>query len=454
MKSIIRIEPLLFLFFLVFVSCDRFPRDNPIDPANIDGGESDRGPAIVLAEQPTIDDALEYDEWNNRNGVVEPGETIRFVAELMNKGDETARNVAADISSTSSCVVSSTVRSTVVGSARYGDIESGRTGPSFETAGSFSYEVVFSTTECSVGDTVEISLEVRDDSDNHWDIPLEFEIVESDANIEIVLDEIDIKDDKALSDCNNSDSDIERGETVQITIPIRNTGDSLARGLHARLLSQSTNCVVFPQGIGDTSESLFYGDLRPGRSSQPFDADAPDDPAYFTLEADVDIDGCEAEGDLVFRMVVEDVSNRTWEVPLTINRLVERSNEITYRSVVFDDNPEFGNGNGNGVAELGETFHLTIDLVNHGQDLACSIALRVDPNQNRPSCITTQNFNRLRATLLSYGDIESGFDQPLDLDDLYFEVVLSRDGCEKLNLKFIATDGCGVETDIIVPIIN
>lgn len=443
MKSKICIESLFLLSLFTFASCDRFPRDNPIDPVNSTVTEAE----IILDEEPQIDDALEYDVRNNGNGEIEPGETIRFVAELANEGQETAVGVTATISSTNPCVLSSTVRSASGRIARYGDIEPGHTGPSPELIGSFYYEVVFSSSECSAGDAIVFSLEVEDEDDRTWDIPIEFDIVESDANIEIVQERIttrdDITEDIEVPSCNNGNQEIERGETVHLDIPIQNTGNSVARGLRAKLVSRSPGCVVFPEGEGETSETLSYGDIKPGLWSNALGIQRADSPAYFVVETNVD--GCPRQGNLDFRMVVEDVSNRTWELSVT-RPLNLRDVNVVYYDDFIDDSPAIRPENDDyGDADPGERFYLDIQLENQGHDLVPSITLG-EGDQERPTCVDDLLFRNATMSRLTYGNISP--DQRLTPVAGILEVVLSEENCEsgdEFELVFEARDGCKTE---------
>ncbi len=438
MKSIIRIELLSFFSFYILASCDRFPRDNPIDPANTTGGQAE----IVLAEEPMIDDALEYDEQNNRNGVVEPGETIRFVAELRNAGDETANDVTATLSSTNPCVLSSMVRSVSGNRAYYGDIDSGREGPSSEQAGTFYYEVVFSSTECAAGDTVALLLEVEDETGQTEDIPLEFEINESDLRIEIV--DWFRNDTYPNEDCNIDNDYFEIGETVQLDIRIRNIGSSLARSVQARLLWVTSGCVRFPRGEEGKSEWLSYGDIRPESSK------AADQSAAF--EVQTSIDECSV-GDLDLELEVKDASEHFSAQPLRL--LVEgislRQPDVVLSGSVssVDDDPAYSEANdGDNNADPGETIRLDVNFKNEGSDTVRSVRFELD-NERKPSCISkwfvlNENQDPLEEDQLNPNESLTGWTLVVDL---------SEEDCERdVDLTFTATDDCGRKWPIEIPL--
>ncbi|MBN1654399.1 MAG: hypothetical protein JXA30_11575 [Deltaproteobacteria bacterium] len=445
MKPNLRIGLFYLTAILSLANCDRFPRDNPIDPANT----NEEKPEIALVEQPTIDDALEYDGWNNRNGMAEPGETVRFMVELMNRGGKTATGVSASISSASDCVFSAAVRGTIGNRAPYGDIEPGEISPLPDVASSFYYEVVLSTDECVGVDTVRLSLNARDSTAKSWEIPLELEIERGDADFEIAQDGIRIEDDLALSACNNNNRRIERGEKIHLVIPIRNTAvNSYARNVSARLTSSASECIRFPEGDEDQSKRLAYGDIAPGALSR-----ATDQPDYFVVETLKDT--CPVEGQQQLSMLIEDVSDRSRELPFGMTFFRSDVN-IAYYSHSIDDSPVYLESNDDdGEADPGEVVRFAVVLVNNGRTLARSVDLVVDNEQDLPSCISRLSIRGADLESLSYGDIEPDTRSVSQADGGYLEVVLSQEQCsgeygEEIVLR--AMDGCRSEWEIRVPL--
>ena len=405
--------------------CDRYPRDNPFDPANNpdnpDGGReggvsgdagsdglviddldgaapdgADGGDGLVIfSEEISIDDDPKANPLNNGNGKVDPGEQISLSVRLINRGRTVASGVTALVSSESDCVLSTQAKGTRgqrVHRAPYGDIAPGQVSPSGNP--SVGFEIGFSPnpTICVEGAEVLFTLEATDESGQNWELKFNLSIAKNNVVLSIV--EVSVADDLYDSLYNNDNQRIEPGEIVHLRLFLKNEGNSIARGVQGTLSSKSA-CVVSAQIRGTDGAPFPYGDIHPG-VTQPKQGTSIYYEVLFSPEA------C-APGDTVeLLLTVWDASSRQWN--LTRKLKVYRTDAaIEYNRHTVDDRPAFlETNNGDGLVDPGEVVHLFVRLRNSGTSTAREVTLGVSELQ--PSCISQARI-QTDSGRIAYGDV-------------------------------------------------
>ena len=161
-----------------------------------------------------------------------------------------------------------------------------------------------------------------------------------------------VDDDTSGGSSGNDDGLVNAGETIELTIELKNAGDATATDVWAGLTTAHPNITITP---GTNTQA--YGDIAAGSSATSqgsyvfeVDGDAPDGGTVpFTLHI----------------YVGGGVPN--WESQF----VVELSAPVlTHADHVVDDS---AGGNGNGCAEPGETISLTVYLTNTGTAKATNV---------------------------------------------------------------------------------
>ena len=285
----------------------------------------------------TIDDDNVNTSSGDSDGLPEAGESIEMSIVLNNSGDFDAQNVSAVLSASDPYIsITSTTNS-------FGDISSGR---AVYSLGDYGFDVSPDCPEKDVTFTLEITSDEGSWTDQftitvYIDIPPVPEIEYFSHQID---DNTSSGDDDGLA---------EPGESINLPLSLRNIGDGDAYNVSAELsisdpyisITTATNSFGTISVNSNTQSAGDYGfDVLP---------DCPEKDVTFTLEINSD------EG--------------SWTEQFTVHVYIDipPAPEIEYLSNQIDDNTT--SGDGDGLAEQGETIKMPITLKNIGDESAHNV---------------------------------------------------------------------------------
>ena len=217
--------------------------------------------------------------YNNKDGKINPGETISMDIRIQNKGSSRAIAVTSKLTTTSPYVTLNTNEKsygsiagnyykTQYGAQYYANDEDYRYGYSSNYSyGSYTYPYsgtlnpnygwTFTVSEDTPYDTIiPFNLEFKDQNGDIWTDSFNVIVVKPDVNI--VYHACEISD--SVSDSytfNNGDGKINPGETISMDIRIRNTGTSKATSVMSNLTTTS-------QYVTLASNEKSYETINPG----------------------------------------------------------------------------------------------------------------------------------------------------------------------------------------------
>ena len=433
----------------LLASCDRYPRDNPIDPVNQpenrDGGAADSGllepPSLSIFSEVSVDDDPQAYPLNNGNGRIEPGESVFLSIRLINHGQTVANGVTAIVTSESDCVLSTHVQGTRGAPAPYGDIEPGQVSPS--DGAPFSFEIGFSPTGCVAGDDVPFTLEATDETGESWELEFDVPISQSDADLSI--EGFTIADDLSDSPYNNGNQSIEPGERVHLRVFVKNSGNSLARGVRATIASESA-CVTSTRVQGTQGAPFPYGDIAPGVTKPDVGQRVS---AFFEIVFSPE--SCAPDDEVPLLLPASDASTRQWELPFPVT-VVRTTAEIVYYRHTVDDSPTLLETNdGDGRVDPAETVRFFVRLRNSGSSTARQVTLGVAENQ--PPCVSQVRIETTSGRI-THGDMLAGSSTALPTGGNYVEATFT-DTCSSgraVTLNLVAEDYSGNTWPVDLPV--
>ena len=159
-----------------------------------------------------------------------------------------------------------------------------------------------------------------------------------------------VDDDDSGTSSGNGDGDVNPGESIELPVEVKNWGMIGADGVVGWLLSTDPYVTL-------TDDYETFGDLGPGDST--FCGDDYD----FSVALD-----CPDGHAIQFELQVEDNASGSWISPISLS--VKAPAVSIYDFSVSDPLP---GGNGNGVAEPGESISLSITVYNDGSGTAHGI---------------------------------------------------------------------------------
>lgn len=190
---------------------------------------------------------------NNRDDIINKGETVYLFVNLKNEGSSKAKNVKATFSSSNDYISGFAPASKI----DYGDISAGNIqnyglGGYGNTPDYYIYTIKFTVPNTTPNNTkIPINISATDEFGNIWTDSFEVTVEETGANIDYYS--------HAVVYDNNDNNVINRGETVYLFINLKNDGSSDANKIKA-VFSTSSAYVL---GFIPTSE-VDYGDITSG----------------------------------------------------------------------------------------------------------------------------------------------------------------------------------------------
>ncbi len=270
-------------------------------------------PTIAFAEVRVTDD-------NNKDGVLNPGETAWLVVSVQNTGAGSVSGVRLTLSTTSQFATVETTSGAYCGMVMSSDTSCGH------------HEITVSENAPS-GTPISFDAVAEDEDGKEWSFSFVVDVFASGAqpSIERVL----IKDDS------NKDGVLNPGEKAWLEVTVRNVGLSQLDGLKGVLVAESLAATI------EDGEMYCYS-VKPDAQSS-------------CQSVAVEIGGAAVPGiDLRFRADFEDEVGATWSLPFSVPLSASGALPELQRVEVRDDD------NQDGVLNPGEKAQIRITLVNHG----------------------------------------------------------------------------------------
>ena len=378
--------------------------------------------------------------YNNKDGKINPGETISMDIRIHNKGSSRAIDVMSKLTTTSPYItltsneksygsISGNYYKTQYGSQNYANNEDYKYGYSSNYSyGSYNYPYsgtlnpsygwTFTVAEDTPYNTViPFSMEFTDKNGDTWTDSFSLTVVK--PSIEIVYHANEINDPLSTSNpYNNKDGKINPGETISMDIRIHNMGSSRAIDVMSKLTTTSPYITLTSneKSYGSISGNYYktqYGsqnyanneDYKYGYSSNysygsynyPYSGTL--NPSYgwtFTVAEDTPYNTV-----IPFSMEFTDKNGDTWTDSFSLT-VVKPSIEIVYHANEISDSVSntYTINNGDGKINPGETIAMDVRIQNNGT----SKAMRVMSNLT-----TTSQYVSLTSNEKSYETINPGY---------------------------------------------
>jgi len=354
-------------------------RDNPLDGKN----NSDLKGGIDLK----FDTYSVYKD-NNNDEIINKGETVELRVCLKNTGSGTANAVKATFSTTSSYVSGFTPTAQI----NYGDISAYGTkwADYAGSSGTSDYYLNYYTIKFTVSNTtpantnIPISINITDENNNTW--TSSFDVKVEGTNAQISYNTFSVYKD------NNGDEIVNKGETVELRVSLKNTGSSTANAVKAVFSTTSS----YVSGFTPIAQ-VNYGDISAYGTKWADYAGSSGVSEYYlnyyTIKFTVS-NTTPANTNIPINISITDENNNTWTSSFDVK--VEGTNaQISYNTFnVYKDN------NNDEIVNKGETVELRVSLKNTGSSAAKAVKASFSTTSSYISGITP-------IAQVNYGDISA-----------------------------------------------
>lgn len=293
---------LLCVLALVALGCDRFPRDNPVDP------EGSGALMVEVNERgPVVSDLNSVAASNNENGAAEAGETVSLIVPLDVvwassglTGTITAE-VAEDASDAAKACILAVVAQGMVGNQLLVSFPAARNQPQPVLAGPIQVALA---SDCEPGTVLELVLQLTV-TQNGEDIRLPFELTVAEPGDGPTMTAIEVADPSQGTTLamGNGDGILDPGEGVILAPTLENRTAALLPNIVLRVKSVPRDCFETVQVNGVVTAVMNFGTLVPGQPTT-----SPD-----LLLASVASD-CAAGDNATLAFDAVDAAGRTWEL--------------------------------------------------------------------------------------------------------------------------------------------
>ncbi|MGC3977386.1 MAG: hypothetical protein QM751_03645 [Paludibacteraceae bacterium] len=370
----------IMLCSLLFAGCEdveflNLKRDNPLDGKN--NANMQGGVALKFESYSVYSD-------NNDDGIINKGETVQLKVCLANTGSSTAKAVKATFSTTSDYVSGVTPTSQV----NYGEITGNSTKWADYQGNNGSYEgyayyytIKFTVSNSTPANTnIPINIDITDG--NGYTFTSNFDVKVEGTDAQITYNEFSVYSD------NNGDKIVNKGETVQLKVSLKNTGSSAAKAVKATFSTTSSYISDFTP-----TSQVNYGDIAAygikWADYQGNNGTYEGYAYYYTIKFTVS-NTTPANTNIPVNISITDESGNTWTSNFNVK--VEATNaQITYNEYsVYSDNDK--------IVNKGETVQLKVSLKNTGSGAAKAVKATFSTTSSYISGFTP-------TSQVNYGDI-------------------------------------------------
>ncbi|MDR0603622.1 MAG: hypothetical protein LBG80_04885 [Bacteroidales bacterium] len=343
--KIITIIFYVILYSLFFTACEKIDflnlkRNNPLD----EKGNMQDGISLKFNSYFVV-----YD--NNHNDIINKGETVYLYVYIKNNGSSTANAVKATFSTTSSYASGFSPTTQV----DYGDIPAGemRGYGSGRTNYDDYYTIKFTVSNTTPANTkIPINISITDRRDNIWTSSFEVTVEGTSENLgyhsyTVVYD-------------NNHNDIINKGETIYLSVYLKNNGSSTANAIKATFSTTSSYISGFSPITQVSYGNILAGNIQIGRTGHIPNYD------YYTITFTVS-NTTPANTKIPVNISITDERDNIWTSSFEVT--VEGTSEnLGYHShtIVYDNNH-------NDIINKGETIYLSVYLENNSSSTANAV---------------------------------------------------------------------------------
>ncbi len=319
---------------------------------------------------------------NNKDGMINKGETIFLRVYLVNYGSGIAKSVKGTFL-VNSPFISKLAPTCAV---NFRDIKGGTAEYGHDSAYQYTIKFTVSNTTPS-GTQIPIKINITDNSGGTWSSS--FMITVESSRALIVCDKFEVVAD------NNGDSIVNVGETVFLKIYLANKGKSSAKGVKAEFTTNSTFVTQFAPIM-----PISYGELLAGKSNYGKCKDF-EYTVRFTVSRTMPVNT-----QIPISINIVDESANTWNCTLLVTA------EKTRAAMTFSTFSLISDNNGDGKVNKGETVYLKIFLTNKGTSTAKAVKARFSTTSNYV-------FEFAPSDYIYFGDISAKASESVYSSDFY-----------------------------------
>lgn len=339
-----------------------------------------------------IDDDQNGDSFGNSDTIVNSGESIEFYVSLQNFGGGRANNVTAVVSTQDPDIQ-------ITDGSKYTATVNGHAVK--EISSDFDFDVAPLTPSKDVWFYVDIASDEGSWLDS-------FKLAVVGAPILNYVASV-VNDDNLGLSVGNNNGILDAGETVELAVSISNLGPAIGTNIYGSIATSNPSFTIL-------QDSIFFGNILPGDTLN----------AGFAV-VQIDSNVIEQATDFTISLVSDQITvTRTFE--LTPNGLIDLGFVST---MIDDDNIGSSIGNGDSMADAGESVELYIEIANSLGGVAQNVLGVI--STNHPS-ITITDDNKTFPSLASFDTAFFSSDFDFDVaanapnDTAWFYLNLSSEG--------------------------
>ncbi len=358
---------LFILIAFALFGCEKWDleRDNPLDN-NV--AVSNNEPADITYKKYEV-----YSDDNN-DGLITKGETVELKVYLKNIGGKTANAVDASFSTTSpyASVLSNSY-----------DVSYGNMASNDEVSGQYyyyGYSLKFKVSNSTPVDTdISFSINITDEDGHSWQET--FSITVQSINSNIVYSKNQVYSD------DNNDGYINKGETIELKVFLKNTGTSTANAVEANFTTTSSYASIL-----SNSYDVSYGNMTANyeASGQYY---------YYGYSLKFKVSNSTPDNTVItFKANITDEAGNTWTDTFTVTVTKINSTIVYSKNQIYSDN-----NNNNNQINAGETIELKVFLKNTGTSTANAVSANFSTS-NQYITITSTSYD------VSYGNMAANYE--------------------------------------------
>jgi hypothetical protein len=350
------IHILICLVILFFDGCKKLDRDNPLDANK---GTTEQG--INFSRYDVTED-------NNNDQQINKGESIKLKVYLKNNGKSKANKVRGVISCSNSYISALSPTTTVsyysYGISSYDYIDTGQEG--YAITGSYLSFNVSNT--APNGEVITFNITITDEANNTWSDSFTITVVSTGASIG--FSRYDVTQD------NNNDQQINKGESIKLKVYIKNNGNSKANKVRGTI-SCSNNY------ISALSPTTALGYYSYGISSYDYIDIGQEGYSINSSYLSFNVSSTTPNGTIItFNITITDEANNSWSDSFTITVVSTGASIGFSRFDVTQDN------NNNQQINAGESIKLKVYLINNGSSIANKVRATISCSNNYISALS------------------------------------------------------------------
>lgn len=290
-----------------------------------------------------IDDDVNGGSDGDGDGLVEGGESIELPLSILNTGDFSAHNVTATLSCSDPMI------NIVDFQESFGTVSAGETD---WTNNDYDFDV---SSTCPEKD-IDFLLTITAD-EGTWTSIFTIHVAEAGLPILSYFNHLIDDDDNNSSD-GDGDGIAESGESIELPLSLKNTGEALANNVSAILTCNDSDIEI-------TDDSESFGDILVNEESW----------CNYNFNFDISPSCPDKDVEFILQITADEGS---WTSSFTITIVHPGAPSLEYANhIIDDDDSGSSDGDGDGIAEAGETIEIPIQIHNAGVLNATDVSLSI-----------------------------------------------------------------------------